>query len=1380
MTVEVRGFRAKKPDHVPITKVATLFTSPTTGELFILVLNQALYFGDLLKHSLLNPNQLRDAGLKVNDVPTQYDPSSSHDIVVPNPDGEALHIPLMMSGVVSHFLSQKPTWDQYDNASIPRLELTLDRIWDPKSSTFAEKEELAKAAMIAMVDQRSNFDFFDAGDWHPRAIAALTTFRNGQELIELDDEDHDGDIGLYDRLISTVNVAARDIEGDGLTGRDDEEVFPLDDHTRSIMSLATTGSSLYDMSSQYDWRDLQPDDDTGERTILSLETSKRRSVITPEALAKRWNIGLNSAKKTMNQTTQKGIRNVLVQAERRSRQRTAQVMFPTLRGTTFSDTMSSNIQSTRMNTGGQVFTNGCGFDRFYPHKRKGDAHLGLSKDISLYGAYETIVTDGAKEELLGEWQRTCHKYRIQQQVTPPYSPWWDKAEASIREIKKCDVRLLRRTNAPLRLWDYGAEWVTAIRRMTSSNMPELDGRTGYEHALGRQPDISPYAMFDWYEPVLYWTPSASFPHDKKALGRWVGVAEDCNAPLAYYILCETGAVVIRQDVWAIAEDEKLKPDFKAKLAQFDEAVKKKVGDSIKDKDLDPGLADDARLSVPPEAFVLFDAEANIAPLDPGYTPPEADDSTPEAYDQYLSAEVLLPHAGEMRKGTVRARKRDVAGNLLGTRNSNPMLDTRCYEVTFAEGEVEAYTANTIAENIYSMVDTEGRSYSVLDEIVEHRSNDDAVMKTGATPTTRHTTKGWDLNVKWKDGTTAWIPMKDLKGSNPVEVAEYAVTNKIADQPAFKWWVRNVLRRRERIIKAVKSRYWSKTHKFGIELPKTVEQALAIDARTNTDFWRKAIEKEMKNVMTAFEFRDDDKVLPGWKKIRCHMVFDIKAHDLSRKARLVAGGHMTDPPKESTYSSVVSRDSVRLAFLIAALNDIDILAADVQNAYLNAPTKEKVYFLAGLEFGLQNKDRPVYVVKALYGLKSSGARWRDHMAATIRDMGFRPCLADPDVWMKEGVKPNGDTYWQYILCYVDDVLVLSHDPKFIMDQLALKYTLKEGSVKEPDTYLGTEIRKHRIEDADDPDKTRWAMSPDLYVKRAVADVERELAQCDPPQCLTSKVTTPISTKYRPELDTTPLLDSRRASYYMSLIGILRWMCEIGRLDILMSVSMMSRYMASPREGHLEQVLQIFAFLKRHNKTSLVFDDTNPQFDESRFNDGEWGEYYGDVHEPVPPNAPELRGKAVSMTCFVDASHAGCQATRRSWTGVLIYVNRAPIMWYSKRQNTVETSTFSSEFIAAKIAVEIIEGLRYKLRMMGIEVDGPTNMFCDNESVVKNATKPESVLQKKHCAISYHRTREAQAMGMVRIAWEDTKTNLADLFTKILDGRQMNALTSRILW
>lgn len=137
-------------------------------------------------------------------------------------------------------------------------------------------------------------------------------------------------------------------------------------------------------------------------------------------------------------------------------------------------------------------------------------------------------------------------------------------------------------------------------------------------------------------------------------------------------------------------------------------------------------------------------------------------------------------------------------------------------------------------------------------------------------------------------------------------------------------------------------------------------------------------------------------------------------------------------------------------------------------------------------------------------------------------------------------------------------------------------------------------------------------------------------------------------------------------------------------------------------------------------------------------------------------------------------------RRSQTGILIYVNRAPIIWHSKRQNTVETSTFGSEIVAVKNAIELIEALRYKLRMFGIEIEGPTDLFCDNEAVVKNCSNPESSLKKKHHSIAYHRNREAVAAGTVRITKEDSETNLADIFTKVMGAKQRDPILDRMMY
>ena len=117
-----------------------------------------------------------------------------------------------------------------------------------------------------------------------------------------------------------------------------------------------------------------------------------------------------------------------------------------------------------------------------------------------------------------------------------------------------------------------------------------------------------------------------------------------------------------------------------------------------------------------------------------------------------------------------------------------------------------------------------------------------------------------------------------------------------------------------------------------------------------------------------------------------MIFDVKM-TLQRKARFVAGGHQTEPTKDMTFASVVSRDIVRMAFLLAALNDLEVLSADISGAYLNANAGEKVFFIAGKEFGEGRKGRVVVITRALYGLRSSGKAWRDHMSATLLDHCF---------------------------------------------------------------------------------------------------------------------------------------------------------------------------------------------------------------------------------------------------------------------------------------------------------------------------------------------------------------------------------------------------------
>jgi hypothetical protein len=211
-----------------------------------------------------------------------------------------------------------------------------------------------------------------------------------------------------------------------------------------------------------------------------------------------------------------------------------------------------------------------------------------------------------------------------------------------------------------------------------------------------------------------------------------------------------------------------------------------------------------------------------------------------------------------------------------------------------------------------------------------------------------------------------------------------------------------------------------------------------------------------------------------------------------------------------------------------------------------------------------------------------------------------------------------------------------------------------------------------------------------------------------------------------------------------------------------------------------VYHLFAYLHKPDKSSIVFDPSDPTFDPTSFIEQDWSEFYCDVREEMPPKMPEPLGSPVTISVFVDANHAGNVVTRRSHTGILIYLQNTPILWHSRRQNTIETSTFGSEFVALHCARDLTVALRYKLRMFGIPINGPAFVYCDNQGVVKNVTIPESVLSKKHNTINYHAVREAVAANILRVAKEESSTNLADLLTKPLTEQCRVTLLRSILY
>jgi hypothetical protein len=209
-------------------------------------------------------------------------------------------------------------------------------------------------------------------------------------------------------------------------------------------------------------------------------------------------------------------------------------------------------------------------------------------------------------------------------------------------------------------------------------------------------------------------------------------------------------------------------------------------------------------------------------------------------------------------------------------------------------------------------------------------------------------------------------------------------------------------------------------------------------------------------------------------------------------------------------------------------------------------------------------------------------------------------------MRPAVKADGSKYYEYVLCYVDDILVVSERPKRIMEGLEAKYVLKAGSVGVPMTYLRARVSKYWLEHSNNPDKVRWSLSAEDYVNCVVKDVETELEKVS--KALPTKVTTPTMADYRPELDHSKKLGPDQATYFAGLIGILQWCIELGWIDIIVEVSLFSRFLACPREGHMQQAFHVFGYLKKHARSRMVFDETVPTIDQSRFQVVDWSEFY----------------------------------------------------------------------------------------------------------------------------------------------------------------------------
>jgi hypothetical protein len=514
-------------------------------------------------------------------------------------------------------------------------------------------------------------------------------------------------------------------------------------------------------------------------------------------------------------------------------------------GQFYSDTLFSTVPSLRNNLVAQIFVNDIGFTRVTPMRSKADAGHALLEFIQDIGVPSALHTDNAKEMMTGKWETVQKDHQIKQTLTEPHSPFQNRAEIGIREVKKHVRRIMNNVKAPKHLWDFCVQHVADLRTLTAQPLYSLHGCTPYKIVTGNTPE------------------------DRELIGRFLGVAHNVGQAFCYWILPKSGAPIARTTVRPITDAELSTHDVQQEVSSYDASIRRKLGDHLLTKE---------NLSFAIDSDELRNALSDVADDDDGiYQPVESEADRPdldkfdeETLDKLLSTEVVLSKGDLQCVGKVINRKRDLDGNPIGRANTNPILDTRIYEVEFLDGTIAEYAANVLAEALYTQVDADGNRFLLLKEIVDHMKDGTAVSiddepfhntSGSRNPPKNITSKGWKFQCLWADGCSSWEPLWNLKDANPIELAEYGEAHGLLKEPAFAWWAKEVLQRKRRIIGKVKSRYWQRTHKFGIRLPKTVAEALKLDKENGNTLWHDAIQKELKNVQVAFKFLEDGEAIP---------------------------------------------------------------------------------------------------------------------------------------------------------------------------------------------------------------------------------------------------------------------------------------------------------------------------------------------------------------------------------------------------------------------------------------------------------------------------------------------------------------------------------------
>ena len=975
----------------------------------------------------------------------------------------------------------------------------------------------------------------------------------------------------------------------------------------------------------------------------------------------------------------------------------------------------------------------------------------LMDEIRKYGAMTRLISDGSKAQCSNRVKEILRTFYIKDWQSEPYKGNQNFAERGWRDTKTKVNNLLNSSGADSRAWLLALQYICFVQNHTA--VKSLGNRTPTEWLLGYTPDITVLLQFEFWEPVYYAKYDGKFPSDStELLGRYVGVSENVGHAMTYKILTADDKVISRGIVRSAVKEGAFinkRADEKAEDSTVSKSEPEAVSQEDKGEQVD---------SVEPpsrEVITTGSDQDFVTKLKKDIVLSRRERAILKGRPLHnIDTTALLGRTFINDPGEDGEQKRAKINDIMPTGDWTADRTQRLYRFQATVGDKvyeKILTYNKMLEWCERDMIMDG--HFEIDAILAHRKNPKAGF-------------GYDVKIRWGDGTCQWNDLKLTFDDDPISVALYAQRNNLLNDPGWKKckpYAKNKKKLARMVNQArLRSNRTRPVYKYGFQVPRNHEEAVRIDEKNGNTLWQDAEELEVDQLQEYSTFNDLGIGAPiptGYTKIPVHFVYDVK-HDGRHKARMVAGGHRTETPVDSVYSGVVSLTGIRTVTFLAEHNKLELWGTDIGNAYLESYTKEKVCFVAGPEFGALSGH--VFVIrKALYGLRSSGARWHDRLFDTLTDMGFTPSKMDPDIWMR----PKADHY-EYIACYVDDLLIASKTPQAIIDSLQGKpnnFKLKgTGPIS---FHLGCDF--FRDEDG------VLCVGPRKYIERMVMQYE-SMFGTKPKGGYSS----PLVSNDHPELDTTDLLDEDGIHQYQSLIGTLQWTISLGRFDIATAVMTMSGFRTAPRSGHLDRVKRICGYLSKMKHGFIRIRTDEPDYSDMQAADYDWTRsVYGNVTEELPKDAPEPLGKEVVLTSYVDANLYHDMVTGRSVTGVLHFINQTPVEWYSKKQPTVETATYGSEFVAAKTACQQIMGMRISLRYLGVKIRGATKLFGDNGSVVKNGSIPHSTLRKRHHGLSYHYTRETIASNAVDYQFIPGHLNPADILSKHWGYQQIWASTMR---